>query len=497
VADISLALPPGLYRNGTEFQSQGRWFDASLTRFFEGSIRPVGGWVPHSASAVSGKARALITWKDNGNDAWIAIASETHLYVMTRSGVLHDITPAGFNVPPSGRPDATLAGGYGLGAYGAGAYGTPRLDVVEIQDATMGSLDTWGEDLLFCNDTDQRLYEWVVASGVGVAAAAVANAPTCQAVVVTAEGFVFALGAGGDQRNVAWCDQRNDTLWAPDATNQAGDFDLQTFGRLMCGRRLSGGTGLWTDLDMWVATYIGGTLVYGFDKVGSGCGAVSRQAVAAVDAQCVWMSQNGFWTFNSYVAPLNCDVQDYVFGDLNRDQVSKIFTVHNTDYGEVWWFYPSAAAIEIDRYVIWNYRENSWNVGQLSRLSGTERGVFTNPMMTGPDGIIYEHETGWAYDGAQPYLTSGPLQLGAGDQVFTAQQLIGDEKTQGQVTLSFTGRFFPNGPGMDFGAYSLIPGPPTDVRFTARQIEMTVTGVAAADWRFGDGRLTVNAGGRR
>jgi len=39
-----LKLPPGLFRNGTAYQSEGRWFNASLVRSFEGAIRPVGGW---------------------------------------------------------------------------------------------------------------------------------------------------------------------------------------------------------------------------------------------------------------------------------------------------------------------------------------------------------------------------------------------------------------------------------------------------------------------
>ena len=37
-----LSLPPGIWRNGTEYQSKGRYYAASLVRFYEGSIRPDG-----------------------------------------------------------------------------------------------------------------------------------------------------------------------------------------------------------------------------------------------------------------------------------------------------------------------------------------------------------------------------------------------------------------------------------------------------------------------
>ena len=72
MALIPLQLPPGVYRNGTELQSAGRWYDANLVRWFEGTMRPVGGWRQFSTNAVDGKARGLITWRDNTADRWLA-----------------------------------------------------------------------------------------------------------------------------------------------------------------------------------------------------------------------------------------------------------------------------------------------------------------------------------------------------------------------------------------------------------------------------------------
>src|SRR6476620_1897399 len=41
---VPLELPPGIYRNGTEYESKGRWADCDLMRFYEGVVRPWGGW---------------------------------------------------------------------------------------------------------------------------------------------------------------------------------------------------------------------------------------------------------------------------------------------------------------------------------------------------------------------------------------------------------------------------------------------------------------------
>jgi len=43
---VRLDIPPGIYRQGTEYQSKGRWYEAQLIRFLEGTVRPVGGWEP-------------------------------------------------------------------------------------------------------------------------------------------------------------------------------------------------------------------------------------------------------------------------------------------------------------------------------------------------------------------------------------------------------------------------------------------------------------------
>ena len=52
MALIPIQLPPGVYRNGTELQSAGRWFDANLVRWFENTIRPIGGWRKRGNNAV-------------------------------------------------------------------------------------------------------------------------------------------------------------------------------------------------------------------------------------------------------------------------------------------------------------------------------------------------------------------------------------------------------------------------------------------------------------
>ena len=76
---IPLNIPAGQYRNGTEFQSQGRWRDADLVRWHEGALRPVGGWRQRGSVDIDGVARSMVAWEDNSNNRRIAFGTHNKL----------------------------------------------------------------------------------------------------------------------------------------------------------------------------------------------------------------------------------------------------------------------------------------------------------------------------------------------------------------------------------------------------------------------------------
>lgn len=490
---IPLKLPPGIYRNGTEYQSAGRWYDANLVRWYENTLRPMGGWRKRAAGQMTGLCRGFITWRDNSANRWIAAGTQSKLYAMDELGTLKDITPSGFT---TGAASALSTTGYGYSTYGSLAYGTARPDNGASAPATTWSMDTWGEYLVACSNADGKLYEWQLGFTTPTLAAAITNAPVSnKALLVTSERILMALGAGGNPRKVQWCDQENNTLWTPAGDNLAGDYDLATPGSLLAGKRVKGVNLLFTDVDVHTAQYVGAPFVYGFEKAGSGCGLISAQAVAAIDTAAIWMSRAGFWIYDGYVKPLPSDVSDYVFGNINFNQSSKVYAVHNSKYGEIWWYYPSSGSNENDSYVTFNYRENHWNIGTLARTAGTDASVFTNPMAVSTDGYIYEHEVGFTYDSATVFAESGPVQLGNGDNIMSVRQVIPDEQTLGEAVVSFKTRNYPTGTQSTYGPYTAAN--PTSVRFSGRQVNVKVTGDTLADWRIGVMRLEAVPSGKR
>jgi len=323
------------------------------------------------------------------------------------------------------------------------------------------------------------------------------NAPTSNSgLIVTEERFLFALGADGNPRKVQWSDREDNATWSPLSTNEAGDIELQTSGQIMQGIRTRGQTLIITDVDAHTARYLGPPYVYGFERVGTSCGAVSRKSAADVDVGVFWMGQRGFFSFDgNSVSEIPCDVHDYVFGDINEAQISKVWSFANGQFGEVWWFYPSSNSVEIDRYVGFDYKEGHWIIGELSRTSGVPRGVFKYPLMASIGVNIYDHEVGFNVDSYNIFAETGPISIGAGDQVMRVTDLIPDELTQGDVDVTFKTRFHPNDTERTYGPYS--PSNPTSVRFTGRQVRMRVDGVRPAAWRVGNMRIEAKAGGRR
>lgn len=489
MAYIPLQIPPGVFKNGTEYQSKGRWNDANLLRWYEGTMRPVLGWRKRQSTQLTGRPSGIISWKDNSSDRWIAVGTQSKLYVINALGTTKEITPTGIT---AGNADAVVKLGYGYGAYGTDEYGTIRRDTGTFTPATTWALDTWGEYLVACASSDGKIYEWDLGFSTPDLAAAVANAPiNNQSLLVTGERFLFALGASGNQRKVQWSDQEDNTTWTPSALNQAGDFEITSVGTLQCGKRLRGNNLLFTDVDVHVATYIGPPYVYSFERAGTGCGVISKQSVAVNDNAAIWMSQNGFWYYDGFVKPLVSDVSDYVFSNINKTQASKVYCIHNSKFGEVWWLYPSSGSNENDSYVSFNYRENHWSIGSLSRTVGVDAGVFENPLMTSADGYVYEHEVGFNYDGATVYAESGPIEIAIGERTLSLTGMIPDEKTTGNVTASFSTKFYPNTTKYEYGPYTLSS--PTSIRITGRQVAVKIQGNTLTDWRVGvirfDGKL--------
>lgn len=495
---ITLKPQPGAWRNGTRYEAKGRWYDVNLVRWLNGRLRPVGGWQRFTATALGSPVRGALAWRDNALYRNLAMGTADKLYFHD-GGKETDITPAGL---VAGRINSLYGLGYGAAEYGEDAYGTERTAGGLVLDACTWSMDTFGQILLACSTADGRIFEWDP-SVAPATATPVTNAPIdCVGVFVTDERHVVALGAGGNPRRVAWSSEENRNLWAPSATNSAGDLDVKSVGKLLRGIKGPGGYLLFTEADVHLMRYVGAPYVYGIDKIGDSNGLAGPNAVVSIGDRTIWMGENAFWSYDGVIRQIPCDVNEYVFRDINILQGVKVAGGHNSEFGEVWWFYPSKNSVENDRYVIWNYREGWWSFGQLERTFWLDKDVWNYAIAGDASGNLFQHEQGWTNSGAtrvgQVYAETGGIEIGKGERFMDVEQLIPDgcpnvpSCTQAYFKLRRTPMdevFRTAGPYL-FGQTDGY----TPVRFSARQVEMRIEATQDQPFNFGEMRALVKPG---
>lgn len=507
---LPIKIPPGMFRNGTNYEAKGRWYDGNMVRWENGRLKPIGGWQALLApgASFSGVARGGVAWADDSGFKHIMIGTNSNLYV-GEGGTFTDITPVGL---VAGRVDSILGPGYGAGAYGQENYGTQRTTAGIELDAATWSMDTFGQDWVGCLTSDQKLYEYNVGTGT---VAQIANSPTALAVMVTNEDYVLALGAGGAGRKIQWCDEGNDTVWTPATTNSAGSIALNTGGRCRAGARVGLQNIVWTDTDVHLVNYIGTPGIYGPIRIAEGCGLVGPNAFAVTDVA-YWWSYGGFFRYNGLVQPMRCDVQDYIFKNVNTLQYAKIYCETNTRFNEVTWWFPSLNSTECDSYVTYDYKQDVWSFGIASglgaRTTWVDRGTFPLPMAVDPSGIIYEHETGFLANGAtrvgQVYAQSGPAEIGNGERVVYVNNLIPDDDEDGEdsdnpgtsaLQATVTTKFAPKGPATVLGPVDLTPNAEgfVPLMFAGRQAAFKMAATKDEDWSLGVPRVNVVGGGGR
>lgn len=447
-----------------------------------GGITPDG---EYTVTAVNSSSEYTITHSSNATS--------------TASGGGSSVTYS-YEINP-GFEDQIYASGYGVGTFGTGTYGTPRSTPVT-RHARTWSLDAWGQNLVAC-PRNGNIYEWD--PDVAGAAVIVSNAPTDNTgMFVSAEKHMFAVGADGDKRAIKWSDQDDNTDWTATTTNLAGDKSLESGSEIIGWTRARSRVYLFfTDSSVHEMVYTGDDFVYAFGQLGAGNGLVGPNAVIECYGITYWMSHGDFFMYDGFVKPMQADdIRDYVFGDINEQQLDKVVTGTNAEFGEIWWLYPSSSASEVDRYVAYSTRDGGWVTGTLVRTAWADRSIFSNPLAAGTDGVIYDHETGTDDAGSamESYIEAAPMEMSAGNQLVDILGFVPDfDDLVGELSVEILTRDTPNGTLTTSDAFTVDgDSERIDTRESGRQAGYKITSdEVGGHWRMGLMRFDVQPSGNR
>jgi hypothetical protein len=462
MGNLPFQPPPGMVSNDTVFAAPGRWRRGSWVRFWEGNWQVKGGYERLTLDNLGGVCRTVFGWDDREEEANIAFGLHNGLKAW-RGGQLADITPlADFT---AGQTDGTGGRGYGTGAYGLGEYGEPSdVDYFPLT----WSLAAWGGALM-ANPRGQGIFYWdgVIPGN----AALVATAPAqVTYMTVAPQRQVMAFGCNEEVSGdfnplcIRWSDIEDHTDWASLPTNNAGEYILESGGRIVCARMVGDYVLVWTSVSLFLGTFIGDPgQTWKFERVGANCGAIGPNAPVIRAQTAMWFSgDRQFWSYSLGAAPVivDCPIRDMFKDNISQGQTDKIVGATVSAWGELVWFYPdSRDGLECSRAVTMG--PGGWYPDIIARSAYVDAGPHVSPVGVSPSGSAYWHEKGTSADGGilQGFLESTDFYASEADGGVMFNGVWPDFKNQvGVFQLTLFGREHPQDVERTFGPWALAPG---------------------------------------
>ena len=419
--------------------------------------------------------------------------------------------------------------GWGVGSWGAGGFGsTTPLSLTN--QLRLWTIDNFGDDTIAA-PRGGPLYYWDESGGLESRAveastlAGASNTPVAvlQLLMSDVDRHVIALGCNPigsstiDPLLVRFSDKENAVDWTPTATNSAGGVRLSTGSTIIGGLQTRQEILIWTDVGIVSMRFVGAPFVFSFNEVATGMSLISPNGAATAGGIVYFMDDGAFYLYSGSVQRLPCTVLDHVFSDFNKSQSYKVFAAANPKYNEIMWFYPSENSEEINRYVIYNYLEQSWSIGTTNdnfvRTAWNPSYTLDYPLAASKDdnsgsNFLYDQEFGFLADGNgfTAFIESSDFDLDPdGENFMFISKLIPDIQfrkstdTGDTVNVVIKGREYPLQDLSTLSTVAVTPGSTfTNTRSRSRQSAIRVENSSGNfGWRLGDLRLEIRRDGKR
>ena len=345
--------------------------------------------------------------------------------------------------------------------------------------------------------------------------------------------FVFAFGCndyGSTAQNpmlIRWSDQESVVDWTPSVTNQAGSVTISHGSEIITAIQTRQEIVVFTDSALYSLQYLGPPFVWGTQLLGDNISIIGQNAITQGSGIVYWMGTDKFYMYDGRVQTLNCDLRKYVYQDINLQQNQQCFAGTNEGFNEIWWFYCSANSTDIDRYVIYNYAENTWYYGTMARTAWLDSGlrdfpIAANPLTATTGNIVNQeygndnNETGTP-TAINAYISSSEFDIGDGHNFGFVWRMLPDLSFSGSdasPTPQLTMTLYPmqnsgSGTGTPVAAnvnkltgasYTITEGFTGQVftRVRGRQMILKIgSNQLGTQWQLGATRIDIRADGRR
>ena len=440
--------------------------------------------------------------------------------------------------------------GWGAGTWGLGTWGTARTaangafsDMV--QPLRLWAMDNWGQGLM-TTIRNGSTYYWDRNTGPQARAVDISLNPqfptnpgapvnSLWSLVSNTQQQLVTLGSSHDGINdalyIAISDVDDYTDFTPQDTNSAYVGRLSSGSKIVTGIKTRTGILVMTDTSAYLLAPNVST-VYSSEQIADETTILSPNSAIDINGTAYIMGLRKFYEYDGVFRELPTDVWTRVWKNFNYNLPDKVFTWHNDQWSEVWWFYCSQSATEVDSYVAYNYKEKHWHFGNLDRTTGLKTSNHYNyPLLFDSNAQMYEHEDGvdgqdtmgntialssyvTTYDiqtvQRSPYGAVTPgrgLAFNEGAEEIHISQVVPDVISQtGNMYLTIQTKRYPQGQYTAKGPYTIPPaaGDPAlasqivCVRARGKLANFTFGSTAqGADWRIGNFTFLTQDDGER
>jgi hypothetical protein len=212
--------------------------------------------------------------------------------------------------------------------------------------------------------------------------------------------FILAFGCNDvgsttyDPMLIRWSDQESLTEWYPQITNQAGFIRLSHGSEIRTAVQTRQEIVTFTDSSVYSLQYIGAPYVWSSQILGDNISIAGYNTAIVASGVVYWMGVDKFYRYDGRVQTMRCDLRQYIYQDINLNQQEQFFAGTSEGFSEVWWFYCSENSTVIDKYVVYNYQEDIWMYGTMSRTAWLDSGIMINPVAATYINNLVLHESG-------------------------------------------------------------------------------------------------------
>jgi hypothetical protein len=360
-------------------------------------------------------------------------------------------TTARYQISPGPSVQEALAG-WGAGSWGFGSWGQEQPGAEPLR---IWNHSNYGEDLIY-GPRGGPLYYWQQSLGFTSPGVPIVgnDAPTTHLTFLVSDvsRFVLAFGCNelgssvADPMLVRWSDQEQYNNWTPAITNQAGGIRLSAGSTIVTAIQNRQEILVWTDAALYSLQYQGPPYVWGVQLMGENTSIAGPNAVTVASGVAFWMGSDKFYMYDGRVQPLPCDVQRFVFNNINTEQLDQVCAGTCEQFHEIWWHYPSVGSFQNDRYVVYNYLERIWYYGTMQRSAWFDSAFYGQPVAAFSDRLVL-HEKGvddLSTNTPQPipaYIVSSEVDIGDGDKYAFVRRVLPDVTFEGSSAINPTVTF--------------------------------------------------------